>query len=348
MARRFAVLVSALALGAAGSIAACVDERLPLGPKNLEPIDAATPPPSDGGIDATILSRFTTNVEGLTIHPDGGAVLVGQVNGRIVRVEADGGQTTYAEFAGMTQAALLGLASDGAGNTYAAVAQFGASPVPSPGIYRIPPGGGAPVAFSVPTAPAMVLPNGIDLVGSDLYVTDSFAGRIFKVDSAGTATVWAEGPTLGHTDAGAPFGAFFGVNGITHDDKAIYVTNLEQGLFLGFQRSADASVPTANVPTLTFQNFFLLVGADGVIREANDTFLVANNPQDRIVRLVIERSGPGRETVLPFVAYEGRGFDRPASVAIRGKELLFTNAAFRGANEDAAPPQPSLASVPLP
>jgi hypothetical protein len=353
MSKRVALLFGMIAAGLAGAIAACVDDRAPLGPKP----DAGIDPPMDreSGVDAappmaTILARFDAAAgelpEGLTIHPDGGAVLVGlSLAGRVVRVLDDGGAAAYATFSPFTNAFLLGLASDTAGNTYAAIASIGGGTVPTPGIYRIPPGGGTPVPFSVPTTPPMLFPNGIDVVGSDLYVTDSFTGRIFKVDSAGAATVWAERAELSGIPKDA--GLVIGANGITHDDTGIFVTNFERGLFLRFDRGADASVPDANAPTIQFQNLFLLVGADGVVHEGANRFLVANNPQDRIVRLLVETREAGVE-VQPFVAYEGPGFDKPASLAIRGQELLFTNAAFRGGGEDAGPQRPSLASVPLP
>jgi len=48
-------------------------------------------------------------------------------------------------------------------------------------------GSDTPTRFSSPSTPPMTLPNGIELVGTDLYVADS-NGFIFKVDSSETRT----------------------------------------------------------------------------------------------------------------------------------------------------------------
>lgn len=346
MSKRAAVLLVMFATGAAGLVGACVDERAPLGPKPDFGVDPPRPEAGadDAAVEATILVTFDAAAgelpEGLTVLPDGQTLVGLSLAGRIVRV-VDGGVADYAVFTPFTEAILLGLASDSAGSVYAAVGALDAGATPAPGIYRVPPDGGTPVPFSVPTTPPMILPNGIDVVGADLYVTDSLAGRIFKIDPAGNAVVWAERSELLGRDGGV------GAKGITHDDASLYVTNIDEAFVLRYALAADAAAPDANAPIRSHVDRVNLGSPDGIVQEGPNRFLVASNAQDRIVRLVIVPRDAG-DQVSSTIPYDGEGFDRPASLAIRGRELLFTNSAFRKPGEDAGPQRPSLASVPLP
>src|SRR5882724_10380113 len=145
--------------------------------------DGGAGAPSDGG-DASpelatpiFLARFPTSQlpEGIWVR--GGTPLVGLTQlAAVVTVTADGGTAPFGSIgeAGAASASnALGITTDTAGNVYVAVGTLtpDAGAIPSPGVYKFPPAGGAGTLFS--SAPGMNFPNGLDFVGTTLYVADS-------------------------------------------------------------------------------------------------------------------------------------------------------------------------------
>jgi sugar lactone lactonase YvrE len=292
---------------------------------------------SDGGGDATVtpsLPTFLThfqralnqNPEGLWEIGDAGTPLVGLAPlAQLVTVSTDGGVATFGFIgdAGALNTDTLGITTDPAGNVYVGVgatAPADAGIVPAPGVYRFPVDGGAPTLFS--SAPSMNFPNGLDFIGTTLFVADS-GGTVFAIDPSGTATIWSTDPLLqpniNACDAGPPLS--LGANGIVHDSNNVYVTNTNYGRVVKFPMTADggAGTPSTIVDDCTY------AGADGIALDTRDnTLIVAVNIQDKIVRLGVD----GGATVIA----SGSPLDAPASLFIDttsgGRRLLFTNASF--------------------
>ena len=291
----------------------------------------------DGGPDATtvpslpsFITRFqralNQNPEGLWEIGDAGTPLVGLAPlAQLVTVAGDGGFATFGFIgdAGALNTDTLGITTDPAGNVYVGVgaaAALDAGIVPAPGVYRFPVDGGAPSLFS--TALTMDFPNGLDFIGTTLFVADS-GGTIFAIDPSGTASIWSIDtllqPNINACDAGPPLS--LGANGIVHDANNVYVTNTNYGRVVKIPITADggAGTPTSIVDDCTY------AGADGIVLDTRDgTLIVAVNIQNKIVRLGID----GGATVIA----SGSPLDAPASLFIDttagGRRLLFTNASF--------------------
>lgn len=307
---------------------------------------------TDGGGDAdaanpaVVLSKFNAATgelaEGLTVLGD--SPLVGFAPaGKVVSVGDDGGTTPYASFASPTNSYTLGLAVSG-GAVYVAVAQTGASPSPAAGVYKVTASGATPTAYGVQatlaTKPAF--PNGLDFVGTDLYVTDSANGIVYKID--GTTTIWSEwlkDSTLAGDEQDCKLGNGFpiGANGIAHDANNFYVVNTDKGTLLKIPKSADAGASTPVV----MKKDPSLCGADGLVIDKDGSFIIAVNAKDTIARV----SADG--TTITTIA-SGPPLDTPASVFIQAgagsRRLLVTNAAFKTAANPAVA-NPALLAIPL-
>lgn len=271
-------------------------------------------------------------------HPEGvasvdGTPFVGFVGlGKIVRVNAD---KTYTEFGTMpgtvNNTFTIGIVPDASGNLFVGVGATGASPVPAPGIYKIAATGGTATRFDV--TGGTMFPNGLDLDGTDLYVTDSAAGKIFQVTSAGVVTTWLSDPLLaGDVTAcggsGAGVGFAVGANGITHDASNRYVVVTDLGRLVKIPILTGGR---AGTPTVVKEDCTALLGADGVALEAGGTFLVARNGA---ANSVVRVSADGRTVTTLKV---GNPLDGPASIWIDSiggntRALITNSALFSGAN----------------
>jgi sugar lactone lactonase YvrE len=121
----------------------------------------------------------------------------------------------------------------------------------------------------------------------NLYVTDPFLGRIYKVDRHGDASVWLQDPRfLGNAASPVLLFHAVGVDGIAFDrlKRSLYVGNLDFGTIyrieVRFGQPGDVSV-FASDPRLT--------GMDGIAFDVAEDLYVANNAQDTIV--TVDRRG---------------------------------------------------------
>jgi sugar lactone lactonase YvrE len=113
----------------------------------------------------------------------------------------------------------------------------------------------------------------VDAAGN-IYVTDSFAPIIYKVDAQGTASVFLENSALA-----APAGTF-GLNGIVyHPDGYLIVAKSDEGALLKVPLSNPAGFTKVTTTGLT------LTGDDGLQLIDNNTLLVACNAQGQVYRL---------------------------------------------------------------
>jgi sugar lactone lactonase YvrE len=311
------------------------------------PVDSATPDAS--AFDAApatpiFVARTGTPTEGLwEISPSarqgvgttGTPIVSAVLAAQVLAAGSDGGTTAFGEVLADGGAAsgtyTLGVTTDAAGNVYYAVAAASATPVPAPGIYKVAPSGGVAVPFALGSSvtPNMSFANGLDFIGPNLYVADS-EGVIYTIDPAGTATVWSKDPSL-RPDATAsgtsPACGFvplaIGANGIAHDATNVYVTNTDYGRLIAIPIAADGS---AGTPSILKEDCASLGGADGLAIDADGSFVIAVNAQNKIVRV----TPGGQVTVLA----SGAPLATPASVLFDTntpagtRRLLVTNTTF--------------------
>jgi sugar lactone lactonase YvrE len=314
--------------------------------------DAKSDAPSEGGGEAsgpavTFLVHFdrTKNEqpEGLW-ELDSGVPVVGLAPLATLVTVADAGAHGFGTIgeAGTAAASFtLGIATDPAKNVYVGVGAAGAGPVPAPGVYKFSPAGEAGTLFA--SAAAMNFPNGLDFVGSILYVADS-GGTIYTIDTTATAPVtpqvWSAdallAPDMAACDGGVPLA--IGANGIVHDANNFYVTNTNHGRVIKIPREADGGAGAAT----TIVDDCAFLGADGLFLDTKDsTLIVALNIQNKIARVALD----GGTSLL----VSGPPLDAPASLIIDTvggqRRLLFTNASFFSPADAGLP---GLLTLPIP
>lgn len=175
----------------------------------------------------------------------------------------------------------------------------------------------------------------------NLFVTDPFLGRVYKITPSGSPSVWLQHPLLDGNPS-APFLLFHavGVDGIAFDDDKdnVYLGNLDYGRIVKVPIRHDGS---AGAPGVVAQDA-RLTGIDGIAIDEDGTIFAAVNGQDHLVSV----SRRGRITDL----FGGPPLDGPASVAFgtRGdkKTLYVLSGAFlRTFGLQAGTPHPALHST---
>jgi hypothetical protein len=208
------------------------------------------------------------------------------------------------------------------------------------GIYKVPQSGGTATLLSEFTIP-IFMPNGIDVIGSDVYWTDAILGTINRTDATtGATTVWSADPLLAGQlgqCGGTPVPFPLGANGITHHRGTIYIANTDFGRIVALPIGEDGR---AGVPTVIAESCDLLHGADGIAVDINGSLLVTRQPTSSVVR--VKRNGK------VSLVYAGAPLDGPASdfLLIRNdsRRLLVTNST---AGSPRGGPGPSLVSLTL-
>ena len=301
----------------------------------------------DGGVDSgpsvfTTLARFDVSTGQLPegVASQDGVPLVGLAPlGQILRVPPSGSPQLFGSVPQpTTDTFTLGLAVDASGDVFVGVGASGAAPSPAPGVYRIAATGGPGRLFA--SAPGLVFPNGIDIDRGLLYVTDSASGRIFEIDSSGTATIWAQAPLLAGDMAacggtGAPF--VIGANGIVHDAENRYVAVTDFGRIVRVPITANGM---AGTPVVLAESCTDLQGIDGIALDLDGSILgVRNGPSNTMVRVQPDGTVSALQVGAPL--------DGPASVVIDApggaRRVLVTNSAFFSGNTG----RPSLVSMGL-
>ncbi|HEY2515478.1 MAG TPA: SMP-30/gluconolactonase/LRE family protein [Polyangiaceae bacterium] len=316
---------------------------------DASPVDAgegdATTPPDAALLTPVFLARTNAPAEGLweiTPSANGGSGTTGTplvssvLAGQLLATVPDGGATVFgtafaADGGGASGTYALGITTDDASNVYYAVAAASASPAPSPGIYKLPPGGGAAAPFTLGSSvtPNMNFPNGLDFLGTKLFVADS-EGAVYAIDASGKATVWSQDSSLAPNAAASSttpacglVPLAIGANGIAHDAKNVYVTNTDYGRLIAIPIAADGS---AGTPAILKEDCASLGGADGLVIDQDGSFVIAVNAQDKIVRV----TPAGKVTVLAA----GAPLATPGSVLFDtagpggARRLLVTNTTF--------------------
>lgn len=316
--------------------------------------DAAGDAPSD--VTSAAL-RFLTQTsaamgqlpEGVALR-DGAAYIGFAPTGQIMRVDASGAMTMYAQVPippasnpTAPNGYLLGLAFDASGTLFAAASTFGA--VFMAGIYRVPSGGGTATLFARDAMGRMNFPNGIDFDATgNLFVTDSTSGSVFKISPDGaTVSQWFSGSMLlglmSATPCGPGAGFPLGANGIVVDSAGgnVYVNNTDKASLVRIPITATGAAGTAVL--LVEQDCARLGGADGLTRGPDGALYVAANVANAITRVSLDG------TNVSVIESSGL-LDSPASIAfgpLSGASTMFiTNAAFTSAQTPGSTPRPGL------
>ena len=222
--------------------------------------------------------------ESIRIDKKGDTYVSMLTTGEVRRISPDGTQSTLAVLGSGPTAfpgrRLTGLAIDARGNVYAALNDVPATR----GVWRISRDGTTALIAALPFA-GMVNGLAFDERGN-LFVSDSLAGRIYKVDRDGLITAWSIDPflvgatptTCGRFPAG-PGGA----NGLAFDKHGdLLVANTTMGAIVRIPVASDGDAQVANYfvePTCE------LWGADGIAFDNRDNLYVAVNIQRKIVRI---------------------------------------------------------------
>lgn len=228
---------------------------------------------------------------------------------------------------------VTGLALDDEGALYIAYVSF--DPARTPGIYRAEPGGGEATLWS--SHPQLNFPNGFAFDDSGtLYVTDSAAGAIFRVDALGTAEVWAADPLLAPdaTACGQNASIAVGANGLAFSDGAFYVASSDQGALARIPIESDGSAGT--LETIAGPSCDL-GGIDGIALDSGGLVYAAINRANKIV--TIDEDGS-----LATIA-EGAPLDFPATVAFAAGGDLYVTSFALAAFLSGGDPHPALVRI---
>jgi sugar lactone lactonase YvrE len=265
--------------------------------------------------------------ESIAIDKEGNTYVSLWPVGEVRKIAPDGTQSTLAVLGSgpttpLPGRGLAGLAVDAPGNVYAALQDIPATR----GVWRISRGGTAELMTALPNA-GLVNALAFDARGN-LYVSDSFLGKIYRVARDGSVTDWSTDPLLkglNPTDCGSHPGGPIGANGVSFNKHGdMFVLNTTIG--------AVVRIPVANNGSAEVANYFAgptcgLWGADGQAFDNEDNLYVAVNIQRKIIR--IDPSG-NMETLA---AADGLYF--PSAIAFgtgRGerKQIFISNFGFGG------------------
>ncbi|MEU8795267.1 hypothetical protein [Streptomyces sp. NPDC048643] len=177
------------------------------------------------------------------------------------------------------------------------------------GVWRLRPGGRPE---RIAALPADGLPNGLalDARGRTLYVTDSVLGTIWRVPTTGgTATAWSTAPELAST-------GFLGANGLKVHNGAVWAGNLDRGTVVRIPVLPDGHAGRARIRATGLPGIddFAFTGhGDRLLATLNGTSQVALVQPDGSHSIVLTRAD---------------GLQNPTSVALRGRTVYVTSAAY--------------------
>ena len=145
------------------------------------------------------------------------------------------------------------------------------------------------------------------------YITDSFAGAVYKVDASGKATVFAKNELF--KTAGV------GLNGIVyHPSGYLIVDNSSKGQLFKIDLKDPSKVTRINI-----DQYFM--GADGLLLSDNNTLtLVVNGGTDKIFQLSSSDNWQSAKVTASTLVADR--FTYPATATQNGKDIWVMNAQF--------------------
>jgi len=274
---------------------------------------------------------------------DHGTLYASNLNGQIQKIDPSSGTfTTVATVpVGPLGAALTGIKVGPDGLLYVASASFSPSPAGA-FLWRVDPSTGVSQQFA--TLDPRGFPN--DLVFQDdgtILLTDPALALIYKIDTAGDASVWLSDPLFAGASnpSDTAFGVPFGVDGIAWDrnKRNLYVSTVDFGRVMRIPTDGSCA-PAIHVivesPTLK--------GIDGIAIDRAGTIWAAVNTQNQIATV------DGRGNIL--VIAQGSPLDGPSSFAFgsgrHDKQTLYiANFAITSFQTDPATAHPGILSLPV-
>ncbi len=252
--------------------------------------------------------------EGIAIGPHGEIYVAMPRLGQIWEVDRNGDHAVFATIdpnPSTGAPGALGLAVDGGGYVYAALASFNPD---THGVYRISPAGDA---TRLDGSNQISWPNAIGLdERGNVYITDTCVGvspgcggAVWHYpDEHGGTSPWSGDPLLAGTGAlhaiiGTP--TPLGANGIAYWRHGLYVANTEQGSVVRIPIQSDGSAGEARV----LAQAPALFTVDGITVDARGDVYAMVIGADRIIR--IDRSSGE----LDVVADASDGLDQPVNAA---------------------------------
>ncbi|MEU1290572.1 hypothetical protein [Kitasatospora sp. NPDC005856] len=282
---------------------------------NTVPADASTLPLTAPQVVAHLDLAQGRQPENLTLLPNGNTVVTFAFSRQVAEIDCHGAvrilATLPAPAADATTPVLKspflgGVVRDDSGALYFAYATGTADLT---GIWRLAPGG---TPRRIATLPADALPNGLarDERTGDLYAADSVLGTVWRVPARGGAAVpWTTGTAL------KPNG-FLGANGIKIRDRAVWVSNLDNGTLLRVPIRPDGTAGPTTVAATDLPGI-----DDFAFTGRGNQVLAALNASNRIA-LVADN---GTHTI---VLDHTDGLQNPTSVAVRGDRVWVADAAY--------------------
>ncbi|MFD9034255.1 hypothetical protein ACFVZW_24400 [Streptomyces sp. NPDC059567] len=257
--------------------------------------------------------------ENIALEPDGSANVTFAFARQVARVGTDGDTRILATLPAVANpntpvigvAAAMGITRAHDGTLYVTYAT-GTS---ENGVWRIAPGGGAPVQIA--QLPAEGFPNALalDEKCGTLYVADSVLGTVWSVPKEGGApTAWATGTAL--QPIAPPAGLGVGANGLKFHNGAVWVSNSDHRTLLRIPVRPDKGAGPIETRATG------LGGIDDFGFTGKGDTVLAALFLDNDVALV--RPDGTHEIVLT----EQAGLSNPTSVAVRGKTVYVTSASF--------------------
>lgn len=176
--------------------------------------------------------------------------------GRVVRIAPDGTKSLFGPRIKLRYGRLHGVAVNAEGEVYVAAASYGVAPNR---IIRVTAGKAVVVATTPGGATGYSAPNGLAFHQGRLYVTDPFAGAIWRFVPRDSVQRLTEPWVSGRLFRSGPPG-WLGVNGIGFWNDALFVTNTAKGLVVEVPQGPLGRPGTPRVVTRRPR----LVGADGL------------------------------------------------------------------------------------
>lgn len=148
---------------------------------------------------------------------------------------------------------------------------------------------------------------------NNIYITDSFAGAVYRVTPGGQASVFAKDAKF--------ITQGVGINGIVyHPDGYLIVDNSAKGQLY----KIDIKNP-ANVQRIAVDQYF--IGADGLLLNDNNTLtMVVNGGSDKIYKLVSSDNWASAAITASTVTADR--FTYPSTATKNGKDIWVMNAQF--------------------
>jgi len=277
--------------------------------------------PDAAAWDRGSVQRFATlppgapNPEGITVDRHGdvyvtGFAPTGTPPGKLFVFDGDSGRLKRELTVAGSSSLLLGLAFH-PDTQRLLVIDFGSGKVLS-----VNPFSGASEVFATVTGASGLNALAFDRAGN-VYISDSFQGKIWRTGPAGgAATAWVSDPLLA-TSGTPPFGA----NGLdfNHDETALFVANTGDDRVIRIPVLAG----TPGTPEVFVNS---VNGADGLILDEHDNLWICANQSDEIVVL-----DPTGRVIAKLGDFDGLkdgspdGLLFPASLVRRGDWLYVTN-----------------------